>query len=308
MYTVPTIPGVKLEVYKENRLLAPESDGYVTDGYGKDLCSGSATILAIVGQNAGKTIGLFRDGQDHYILQKELLGMEELRHGKFPPTRAQQFMRELLADRSFTEETRIYGVKMPLRINDYNCNPVNTVHYPENMLALAQYVRDAGRLTGRVHVWEVALVSQDGKFFLTVYRHYNIPACHSVRGPMCFPRLKAHRLLEKLLVESAPADLPLIPAEDIVPMRATKPEGLGRYEAIVDRWYGPRDMGAIVTVQGPARVHWQEVPPRPRRRFLEEGEKVRFSDLRVPQKNPKTDWRKMRKARFELDACGIEIG
>lgn len=309
MYVVPKIPGVTLEVYKEDRLLAPEADGYVNDGYGNNLQSGSAIILAVVDSTADKTIGFFRDGQDHYIAQKDWLMSPDLCPAPLMKEK-QARRREFLAGRTFDADTKVYGVTMPLRVFSYERPPVNTVHYPENMLALAQYVRDARRLTGRVHVWEVALVSQNGKFFLTVHRHYNIPACRSVRGPMCFPRLGAHRLLERILLENAPGDLPLIPAEDIVPVQRSKADqSLGRYEGIVESWYHPKNMGAIITAQGSARAHWKDIDiPARRRRYLVEGEKVKFADLRVPPKNPKTDWRKVRKARFELQACGIEVG
>src|SRR3989338_11636321 len=111
MYTIPKIPGVTLTVCKERRQVIPESDGYVGQ-----LHSGSATILAVIDPSADKTIGLFRDGQDHYILQKELVNLPELRYGKFPPTPAQKFMKELLAQQSLPQGSLAYGINMPLKI------------------------------------------------------------------------------------------------------------------------------------------------------------------------------------------------
>ncbi len=302
MCTVLKIPGVTLEVFKQNRQLVPESDGYVGQLY-----SGQATILAVIDQDADVTVGIFRQGNDHY--QKLWNWLVDPAQIPAPTVQAQQQKRqEFLGDRNFVDGSSVYGVKIPLRVWNHNGHPVNTVHYPENMLALAQYKRDAGQLTGRVHVWEVALVSQNGEFFLTVHRHYNIPACRSVStGRICFPRLQKHRLLERILVDNAPSDIPLVPAEDIVPVERAQVQNLGRYEGIVENWYAPRNMGCIVTAQGSARVHWSNVPPRPRLRFLKEGERVKFAELRVPPENPKTEWRKVRKARFKLEACGIEV-
>lgn len=293
MHTVPTIPGVTLEVYKQHRQLVPEPDGSVGQLY-----SGFAVILAVIDPSADPTIGLFRDGSDHYILQKDWLNN--------PRTEAQQQAHKLyLTDRRFVSGTKVHGIKMPLRVDEEQA--INTVHYPENMLVLAQYLRDGGRLTDRLHVWKVALVSQNGEFFLTVQQAYNTTAHRSSKGAICFPRLQAHRLLERMLVAHAPTDLPLTPEQDFTPPEPPAVNSLKQGEGIVERWYDARNMGCIVTIKGPARVHWSEVPPRPRRRFLVEGEKVKVATLNTPPPNPKTEWRKVRKARFQLQACGIEI-
>ena len=277
MNTVPTIPGVTLAVYKQNRQITPESDGYVGRLY-----SGSATILAVIDPSADQTIGLFRDGQDHYTQQKELLSLPELRHGKFPPKPAQQFMRSLLKDLPLASGSQAYGITMPLRVWAYEGQPVNTVHYPENMLVLARYVRDAGQPTNRVHVWKVALVSQNGEFFLTVQQAYDTTAHLSSRNTLCFPRFQAHRLLERTLVANAPADLPVTSEQDFIRPESLAVNGLKDGEGVVERWYPARNMGCVITAKGPARVHWSDVPPRPRLRFLVEGERVRIGTLGTP--------------------------
>ena len=303
MYTVLSIPGVTLEVYKQDRLLTPESDGYV----GK-LYSGFATILAVINPDADKTIGFFRDGQDHYSQQKDWLMDPNLCPTPIMKEK-QAKRREFLVGRSFDTDAKAYGVKIPLHVYHHGGQPVNMVNYPENTLSLAQYVRQNKGLTSRVHVWEVALVSQYGEFFLTVHRHYNIAACKSIRGHRYFPRLtRGHPLLERLLLDNAPEGLPLIPGEDLVPIERNQPDkSLGRYEGIVESWYTPRNMGSITTCQGSARVHWTDVPARPRLRYLQEGERVKFSDLRVPPKNPGTDFRKIRQSQFQLQVGGIEV-
>jgi hypothetical protein len=157
MQAIPQIPGVSLEVYKQRRRVTPEADGSVGQ-----LWSGFAVILAVIDPKANPTIGLFRDGSDHYIQQKDWLNN--------PRKESQQRCHDLyLADRNFPDGTRVYGVKMPLRVDE--AQSFNTVHYPENMLVLAQFVQN-GQPTALVRVWKVALVSQDGEFFLTVQQAY----------------------------------------------------------------------------------------------------------------------------------------
>ncbi len=297
-----SIPGVSLEVFKEGRRLDVEKDGFVGS-----LHSGSATVLAVIDPSADETLGIRRGGDDSYALQWDwLVDPDSI---ETPFLREQQARRQKFLDgRSFAEGSRLYGVHVPLRVNYRGGQPVNTVHYPENMLMLAQYVREMGKLTGRVHVWKVALVSQNENFFLTVDRHYNMPACRGLTGRTCFVRIHdGHPQLEKLLVSNRPRDLPLVEIEQLVSLPPTEVPQLNRYEGIVERWYAPRNMGCIMTSQGKARVHWSNIPARPRLRFLREGERVRFSELRKPERNPQTEYRKARSAQFKLEACGVEV-
>ncbi len=303
MSAFSTIPGVTLEVYKQNRQLTPESDGYVGQ-----LFSGSATILAVIDPSADKMIGLFRDGQDHYVRVWNWL--TDVSQIPSPIVQEQQRKRQkFLEGHSFQEGSQVYGVNMPLRVFSYESPPINTVHYPENMLILARYVRGKGGcLTGGVQIWKVALVSQNGEFFLTVQQAYNTTAYRNADGQMRFPRFEQHRLLERVLVANAPEDLPLMSEEKFVFVKQRSGRGLQEGEGIVDRWYAARNMGCVITAKGSARVHWSDVPPRPRLRFLVEGERVRIGTLGAPPQNPKTDLRKVRKSRFELQATGIEVG
>ena len=103
---------------------------------------------------------MFRDGQDHYVIQKDWLNN--------PRTEAQQQAHNMyLAGRSFAPGTKVHGVKVPLRVCEDRA--INTVHYPENMLMLAQYYCAPELSQGKfILVWKVALVSQNGEFFLTV--------------------------------------------------------------------------------------------------------------------------------------------
>lgn len=293
MQTMSQILGVSLEVYKERRQLTPEADGYLGQ-----LWSGSAVILAIIDPDARPTMSLFRDGSDHYIKQKDWLNN--------PATESQQKCHELyLASRKFADGTKVYGIKMPLRVDEERS--INTVHYPENMLMLVQYDRKDGALTGDAVIWKIALVSQNGEFFLTRQEAYDVRAYENDKSRLCWPRFGGHKQLERLLVENAPADLPRFPFDLFKPELKAEANGLKRNEGIVDRWYDARNIGCIITSQGAARVHWREAPARPRRRFLVAGEKVQFADLQTPPQNPETKWRKTRKARFRLQAFDVKV-
>lgn len=294
MHTLATIPGVTLEVYKQRRQLIPESDGYLGQLY-----SGFAVILAVIDPGADPTVGLFRDGKDHYILQKDWLNN--------PRTEAQQQAHHMyLTDRSFVPETKVYGIKIPVRVDQRRT--IAAVHYPENMFVLAQYERDhSEQLTGKVRVWKIAVISQGKDFFFTTQLTYDVTGYRSHTGATCFPRLQGHHQLERLLVSRAPADLPFVSDASFNQNPSLATHGLPHRVGVVDDWYDARNMGCIITDRGPARVHWTEIPPRPRRRFLVAGERVRFTELRKPPINPRTKHRKMRKARFELQAYGVEI-
>lgn len=303
MCTLPKIPGVSVEVFKQDRRLAPEEDGYVGE-----LFSGHAALVAVVDPKASPTFGFLRKGDDTYTKTWDWLVPAE----QIPVPRVQEQQRTrqaLLVGRSFDADTQIYGTRIELRTFKHGNRAFNVVNYPDNTIGLIQYVRDPSGLTGRVHVWEAALVSQYGHFFVTVHQHYNIPACRSLAdGRICFPRLRSgHRQLESLIIKNSPGVLPLISAKDVVPQESTQIEGLGRSEGVVDRWYAPRNMGSIFTNKGKARVHFSDVPARPRLRYLVEGERVKFAELRVPPLNPETEWRKVRKTQFGLQVYGIEF-
>jgi len=294
MQALPQIPGVELEVYKEHRRLEPETDGCLGQ-----LWSGSVVILAVIDPKLNPVISLFRDGSDHYINQKDWLNN--------PTTDAQKKCHQLyLAERTFTPKTQVFGVKVPLRVDDEHS--FNRVHYPENMLMLLQFTHDDNQQpTGNAIIWKIALVSQDGQFFITVQEAYSVQAYEDGKSKLRFPRLGGHKQLERLLIAGAPDNLPRLPLSSFEPESKLVVNGLKSNEGIVERWYDARNMGCIVTSQGTARVHWREAPPRPQRRFLIEGERIQFSDIKPPPQNPKTQWRPVRKSRFRLQAHGVAV-
>lgn len=288
------IPDVQIMAFNVERPLEIDQ----ADGYVGEVHSGHATVIAVVGEGADPTIGLFRDGRDNYIRQKELMGNAR--------TPAQEWMRDtLLASANVSQCKTAYGVKVPLRVDERSV--VNTAHYPENMLMLAQYERENGMVTGKVTVWKIAFISQNGQFFVTAENTYEVQAYRGGED-IVFPRFAAHEGLGDILAGMLPGDIDLEPESAFVRVDDRPTIGNCRAnEGVVERWYGPRGMGSIITRRGMARVHWSDVPMRPRRRFLVPGEIVRFASLGPPPDNPATDLRKMRRPRFRLQAYGISV-
>lgn len=288
------IPGVSLEAYKESRRLEPAEDGHVGQ-----LASGSATILAVIDPAVVPTICIFRDGRDGYEKQRDWLNA--------PRTQVQkQAHAQLLSNRGFFTGTAVYGVKVPLHVNERE--RMNMVNYPENMLMLAQYFCSPERDGGYILVWKVALVCQQGEFFLTAQEAYDVRLYEDERGKVSIPRLMGHKDLARLLIEHAPPELQRFPLSSFQKLLPPPAEGLGDNEGIVERWYAARNMGCIITARGPARVHYTDVPCRPRRRYLVDGEKVSFRSLGKPPTNRKTEHHKMRKSKFGLQAFGVGVG
>lgn len=120
------IPGVRILAFNVERPLDIDQG----DGFVGPVHSGHITVIAVIDQDADPCVGIFRDGGDNYILQKELIGNAR--------TQAQEWMRDaLLAQVNVPQCKTAYGVKVPLRVDERRA--INTVHYTENMLMLAQY-------------------------------------------------------------------------------------------------------------------------------------------------------------------------
>jgi cold shock CspA family protein len=111
------------------------------------------------------------------------------------------------------------------------------------------------------------------------------------------------------LVDNLPPNTPLPPRDAY-----TNPVGppLKHFEGqqgLVTNWYAARGLGVIMTKQGEARVHWSDIPPRPRLRFLTPGEVVGFAKLEKPQLGAKTTNRPHPRPSqmFNLQAHGISF-
>ncbi|TSC61877.1 MAG: hypothetical protein G01um1014106_688, partial [Parcubacteria group bacterium Gr01-1014_106] len=160
---MPAIPNVALSVFKQDRPLAVEDDGFVGE-----LASGYAIIKARVAPGA-PCYALLQQDRDQYTIQKDYALVEDILGG-----------------------TKIYQLKVVLEAGETG-EPF--VSYPNNMLCFAEYGcdLDANIITDRIRLWKVALVSQCGKFFLTVQPAYDVTIfCADGNGKPCIPRFVKH--------------------------------------------------------------------------------------------------------------------
>ncbi len=286
------IPGVQLNVYRQGIRLDVAPQG----GLG-ELCSGSVVLEATI-PNGDRFFGMLRHGNDSYILQKDWANLPER-----PRKPWQEEVKRIVEARNLPPETKVFGVKMPVAVSEDGQE--SFVSYPNNMLCLAELVRRDDALTNLVNLWNIAIISQAGHFFLTVQRTKNeIPCVRADDGELRFPRLNKHESLNKVLVGLMPSDAPIPSSADYVePDEDLLPE-LDENEGIVETFYQARGIGTLLACHRgeivKARIGWRDAPKRPLRKFLVEGERVKFDRLDVPFETG-------RETSFAKQAYGISL-
>lgn len=306
------IPGVRLAVSYEGRCLVPEEDGFLGE-----LSSG--TLQLDVHVAPGQLVyGIRRGGDDSYDLQKDQ------------------------ALNGSAGGAKLYRARVGLEANWETLEPF--VPYPNNLLLLAELVTDNGCLTNRVRIWRAAIVSQKERFFLTVQLGYDTTAHRDESGRVVFPRWEKHPQLETILTRLRPGANGAIlyprakqpgekikkrdclrtdhvsEAAELPPISAYAPDPdppatkkLRDHQAQVIRFYDARGTGTLLTPLGVARVNWRDCPERPRRRYLVDGELVRYAKLGKPKEHnphPRFEGDKGRPARvtaFKRQAFGITL-
>jgi hypothetical protein len=152
--------------------------------------------------------------------------------------------------------------------------------YPDNHMRLLELIKG-----GKFRVWEIALVSQHGHFFLTTQRVYEASCYRNGQQIVCpyfegephkWPQLV--QLLRQLLIERM---VELKPISEHLPDPKPSADGLFLGTGRVLWWNFAQGLGAIITPEGVARVHWSNVVPRGRLAFLTRGEIVRYRSLRT---------------------------
>lgn len=249
------ILGVVVKLFVEEREWRVAEDGYV----GKFAAGVKTRIEANV--EAGFSIyGIAVDGNKSIVLKKDWalrLPAEERTGGKL-------YRHEIVI-----EET---AEKVP------------STRYLFNHLSLLRLFPD-----GHTELWEIALISQEGDFFLTVQRVY-VVRCYLTKDRIACPFFEKSlhvwpqfvEFMEKLFLES---DMRL---DGFTPLDAYQPEpefpqnDLNPYTGRTLWWNHARRWGLIATSEGIARVHFSRITPRNRLIALEEGELVKYATLRTP--------------------------
>lgn len=135
--------------------------------------------------------------------------------------------------------------------------------YPENHLRLLSLTPE------HIGMWEIAVVSQRGAFFLTLQETVAISLRRGIGGILygVGPRLQNWPQMKKFLEDLLGERLLMLGEE------SPKEVPLG---GVI--WYNlAQGLGAIQTVKGAARVHWSQAAPREDGfRYLQQGERVNY--------------------------------
>lgn len=180
------------------------------------------------------------------------------------------------------DDSEVEGVvlcRTAIRLKESQTSGVAHTQYPDNHVRL---LRRMG--PGVIELWEIALVSQDGSFWVTAQKTYSIAVARDEAGNFVCPQFEERwpQLVSFLSELLEGEELPVLAtvAADIT----TDTSGLGANEGFVLWWNAAQQMGAINTAKGAARVHWSQiVAQNGARRFLVSGQRVVFDHLRRPK-------------------------
>lgn len=214
-----------------------------------------------------------------------------------------QLKRDLAPEMKTSMEGRMYSTRIDVkRANPYLDSGVARgichTEYPVNNMRLLELSPD-----GQGSIYEIAIVSQGGMFFLTgqttwrfgLFREDDHVACPYFREEVRrWPQFEdfVQRIFPPewigalaIVWDYQPDDPPSEPLQEYT----------GRVS-----WYNlAQGIGAVETAQGAARVHWTQVPPRPRLRYLVPGETIAFQRLCKPKET------KLRRSAYTFEVEGV---
>lgn len=149
-----------------------------------------------------------------------------------------------------------------------------------------------------VRMWEVALISQNGKFFVTSTKLYEV-GCFRHMGAFSCPYFEEppHIWPQFVSILRERIDVDDLPSRELYYLRQERdrssiPDGQGE----VLFWSPASGCGAIITRDGKAKVHWRQVTrDASSLQYLKQGELVTYTSLDAP--GPGTG--------FEYEAQGV---
>ncbi|MEK7555643.1 MAG: hypothetical protein AAB516_02400 [Patescibacteria group bacterium] len=182
---------------------------------------------------------------------------------------------------------KLFSRKISLETNG---NGICHTKYPNNNLRLLKLDSD-----GQLEIWEIALISQDGEFFVTTQKTYAAKFYWDTEGgKVVCPRFEkkwpqvvemAKGLLSKNVILNSVKKYESDLAEERkerANLNVPKEPKTGR----VLWWNCAQGFGLIRISNGEvARIHWSEVVRCALLSYLKEGEEVRYDGLRVPRGN-----------------------
>lgn len=271
------ISGVAIRVISNGRFIVPEADGFL----GRlDSRKNPQVSVSVVVTPESWVYGLSVDKKQNVAFKADLVAKEGL------PVNGRMYR---------------FATRVVLSAEGH-CRTI----YPENHMRLLQ-IGDNGHVT----MYQVAVVSQRGDFFLIVQKmyegqYYLYKDELGCTNPQLDKWPQLYALMDKFFEDKGlndtkglhdyeddepPAD---VQSETVVPMG----QGLG-----VALFFDPaKGFGAIQTAEGAARVYWENLAPRPRLAYLNPGELVTYQEMRNPptQTHP-------RPTQFVREALGVQI-
>jgi len=211
--------------------------------------------------------------EDGYLLSQERIGSEQFGLRCSIPKREKLMPLcfnvdgnkniTLMKLRSEDERFSVFSKKISITKTDFN---ILTTRYPENNLRIL-FPEEKGRF----EIWEVAIVSQDGLFFLTEQKTYEAQCFREDNGKMICPRFETKTQWPQLMTVVKPIlekeELPPTPKN--TPPSPTKAMGFSKNHGKVVWWNLAQGWGEIVLdAKGTtAKVHWKGILPNPKRRL-----------------------------------------
>lgn len=199
--------------------------------------------------------------------------------------------------RDDSEVEGMFLCRTAIRVKESQVSHVTHTQYPDNHVRLLRRIGP-----GVIELWEVALVSQDGSFWVTAQRTYSIAVARDEAGTFSCPQFAERwpQLVSFLAELLEGEELPILAT--VTANITTDTSNLGANEGIVLWWNAAQQMGAIATAKGNARVHWSQiVAANSSRRYLTPDQRVIFDHLRRPKTDPGS-----RPTGFKKEAVGVK--
>lgn len=194
------------------------------------------------------------------------------------------------------EEKKIYRNIVEIKTN----KEIFHTEYPNNHIRLL-LITD----TGNIQIWEIAIVSQGGHFFVTqqkvwdtfCYNNNDRLSCPLFEGPKGWPQMIniLKDLFSRQLMFLPPLSLWKEEDVNLDRVKVTK-----KKTGVVVWFNNAQGMGVIKTTEGPARVHWSDISRIDSNlSHVLPGETVTYSDLVPPRLT------KGRGTSLRFDAIGV---
>lgn len=252
---------VDVKIFLNGKIITPETDGYVGQLSDKD----EVIIEATVDAGRDYIYGIEVDGRKNVCFKK---------------------------DYSIETDKRIFKNKIPIKIGH---GDIPYAAYPFNNLRIIRVYKN-----GKVEMWEIALISRSGNFFLTTQKTYET-RCYRKEGQITCPCFSKWPQMMDLLHVCLNVNnlLPIKEYQEEISIIDVKK--LVKGTGIVQWWNNAQGMGMIITPNGPARVHWKNIFPSNGSRLacLTPGSTVKYKALIKPQQI------KVRSTSFRLEAVGV---